>query len=734
MDDAKLTEMLDAMGGVGAAGQDLIKVLGAMSKAGAEDATATKAVTDQLQKLKDRASKLDAGLAGLATTGISIIAAFGSVTTAAYGAKGAFTAVIPTVNAFSAGIKGVVTALGQMFSGVTVAGFGFGEATKGAATLLTTGIELLTNVIRFQLETAQKLADNYVDMAKSGATFGGSINRMAAAASDAELPIADFAQLIKTNVEALVTMGGSLTQNAVQVSKMSVNIGKTNAALLVQYGSYEALAQGVTEYIALQNRLGIDESRRGKGLTEAATEYLFRQKELTALTGKNAETLKKEEEARSRELAYKLKISRMDDNARRNLDEGIGVATKFLTDEGMAYIKELVATGGRVVSASAITYQNMNQEGAALAQNIYDTRNQSKQDYRKGLGEYLQASAPAMEAFAKQTESLAEINYAANNTIIKGMTDQGAKFVEAVSMARNAVEMFAKLEKERLEGPGAASAGFAAAIEMNRTTQIQIDGIVRENMNKMSELVKFFYDQQKKMIGNQQLVSDALNALANKDMKAFKEAVKGIVTSILGIKDEIDANLTPQSMKDANTKAEAAGAAAEAAKLETDVKKKAVLIKEAKRLEEEAMAAYRKADQDWYAQRAQRLKTRREEGRAAAQEQNRPLPPPETSGRPVTGKIRGADAPVVPAADNKALIDDLIAKGKADGGITNGPSLAGEAGPEAVIPLKNGSIPLDINLGEMISALREQTDISRDLLDAMRDSKDIQQKILYATA
>lgn len=734
MDETKLTEMLDAMGGVGAAGQDLIKVLGAMGKATADDATAAKAAADQLQKLKDRASKLDAGLAGLATTGISIIAAFGSVTTAAYGAKGAFTAVIPTIDAFSAGIKGVVTALGQMFSGVTVAGFGFGKASEGAAAILTTGIDLLTNVIKFQLETAQKLADNYVDMAKSGATFGGSIDRMAAAAANAQLPIADFAQLIKTNVEALVTMGGSLTQNAARVSNMSVNIGKTNKALLVQYGSYEALAQGVTEYIALQNRLGIDESRRGKGLTEAATEYLFRQKELTALTGKNAETLKKEEEARSRELAYKLKISRMDDTTRRNLEEGMGVATKFLTDEGMAYIKELVATGGRVVSASAITYQNMNQEGAALAQNIYDTRNQSRLDYRKGLGEYLQANAPAMEAFAKQTESLAEINYAANNTIIKGMADQGAKFVEAVATTRNAVEMFAQLEKDRLAGPGAASAGFADAIEMNRKSQTLIDTIVRENMGKMSELVEFFYKQQTKMIKSQKDVSAALNALANDDMKAFKEAVKGIVTSILGIKDEIDAELTPQSMKEANTKAEAAATAKDLANKETDVKKKAALIQEANRLEDEAKAAYRKADQDWYAQRAQRLKTRREEGRAAAQEQNRPLPPPETSGRPVTGKIRGADAPVVPAADNKALIDDLIAKGKADGGITNGPSLAGEAGPEAVIPLKNGSIPLDINLGEMISALREQTDISRDLLDAMRDSKDIQQKILYATA
>lgn len=731
MDETKLTEMFDAMGGVGAAGQDLIKVLRAMSKASADDATAAKAAADQLQKLKDRASKLDAGLAGLATTGISIIAAFGSVTTAAYGAKGAFTAVIPTIDAFSAGIKGVVTALGEMFSGVTVAGFGFGKATEGAAKLLTTGIDLLTSVIKFQLETAQKLADNYVDMAKSGATFGGSIDRMAAAAANAQLPIADFAQLIKTNVEALVTMGGSLTQNAARVSNMSVNIGKTNKALLVQYGSYEALAQGVTEYIALQNRLGIDESRRGKGLTEAATEYLFRQKELTALTGKNAETLKKEEEARSRELAYKLKMGRLDDVAQANAREGIAMAGKLLGEEGAAYAKEYFATNGRVISQSALTYQSMNQEAAGVAAEMMSTVKQSQDAYRKGVGQYLKENAASLEAAALRGEQLAEINYAANNPILKSITETGASILNNLSLIKNYTEIEKELAKDRSAGPGAASAGFADAIEMNRKSQMLIDTTVRENMGKMSELVEFFYKQQTKMIKSQKAVSDALNALANNDMKAFKEAVKGIVTSILNIKDEIDAELTPQSMKEANTKAEAAATAKDLANKETDVKKKDALIQEAKRLEDEAIAAYRKADQDWYAQRAQRLKTRREEGRAAAQEQNRPLLPPETSGRPVTGKIRGAAAPVVPAANNKALMDD---KGKADGGITNGPSLAGEAGPEAVIPLKNGSIPLDINLGEMISALREQTDISRDLLDAMRDSKDIQQKILYATA
>ena len=706
MDETKLTEMLDAMGGVGAAGQDLIKVLGAMSKAGADDATAAKAAADQLQKLKDRASKLDAGLAGLATTGISIIAAFGSVTTAAYGAKGAFTAVVPTIEAFAGGIKGVVTALGEMLSVVTVAGFGFGKASEGAAKLLTTGIDLLTNVIKFQLETAQKVADNYVDLAKSGATFGGSIDRMAAAAVDAELPIADFAQLIKTNVEALVTMGGSLTQNAARVAKMSVNIGNTNKALLVQYGSYEALAQGVTEYIALQNRLGIDESRRGKGLTEAATEYLFRQKELTALTGKNAETLKKEEEARSRELAYKLKMGRLDVVAQANAREGIAVAGKLFGEEGAAYAKEYFATNGRVISASAITYQNMNQEAAGVAAEMMSTVKQSQDAYRKGVGQYLKENAASLEAAALRGEQLAEINYAANNPILKSITETGSSILNNMSLIRNYTEIEKELAKDRLAGPGAASAGFAAAIEMNRTSQIQIDGIVRENMGQMSKLVKFFYDQQKTMIGNQELVSKAMNALANQDMKAFKEAIQGLVKKILNLKDEIDAELTPQSMKDANTKAEAAGIANEAARLEQNPAKKKELETEAKRLEEEAKVLFRKADIDWYAQKAQSQRNRREANRDAK------------------------TAPAAAASAPAALPEPKLA----DGGITKGPSIAGEAGPEAVIPLKNGSIPLDINLGEMISALREQTDISRDLLDAMRDSKDIQQKILYATA
>jgi hypothetical protein len=60
----------------------------------------------------------------------------------------------------------------------------------------------------------------------------------------------------------------------------------------------------------------------------------------------------------------------------------------------------------------------------------------------------------------------------------------------------------------------------------------------------------------------------------------------------------------------------------------------------------------------------------------------------------------------------------------ADGGITQGPSIAGEAGPEAVVPLPNGrSIPVDMpglvdGIQELVSLMRAQNSISSKILQS----------------
>lgn len=67
---------------------------------------------------------------------------------------------------------------------------------------------------------------------------------------------------------------------------------------------------------------------------------------------------------------------------------------------------------------------------------------------------------------------------------------------------------------------------------------------------------------------------------------------------------------------------------------------------------------------------------------------------------------------------------------KAEGGITTGPTLAGEAGPEAVIPLKQGSVPISLDIGPLIYSMNEQVAVSKDLLDEMREAVDIQRRLL----
>jgi hypothetical protein len=55
-------------------------------------------------------------------------------------------------------------------------------------------------------------------------------------------------------------------------------------------------------------------------------------------------------------------------------------------------------------------------------------------------------------------------------------------------------------------------------------------------------------------------------------------------------------------------------------------------------------------------------------------------------------------------------------KKMADGGITRGPSIVGEAGPEAVIPLKFGSVPVDLGAaGDIIKQLKPIADSGKPL-------------------
>lgn len=82
--------------------------------------------------------------------------------------------------------------------------------------------------------------------------------------------------------------------------------------------------------------------------------------------------------------------------------------------------------------------------------------------------------------------------------------------------------------------------------------------------------------------------------------------------------------------------------------------------------------------------------------------------------RAAEAQIRGIDY-VQQLKINRTMSNDQLMEQLADGGITRGPSIAGEAGPEAVVPLPDGrTIPVEMaGIGEMIGALAELASLQR---------------------
>ena len=91
------------------------------------------------------------------------------------------------------------------------------------------------------------------------------------------------------------------------------------------------------------------------------------------------------------------------------------------------------------------------------------------------------------------------------------------------------------------------------------------------------------------------------------------------------------------------------------------------------------------------------------------------------------GQIKGAATDTV---GNKANMgwNDALGKLMAKGGITDGPSIAGEAGPEAVIPLPDGrNVPVRMDMSELSGKMDK-------MIDILTDHKRVSDKILMASS
>jgi len=538
----QLQQMLNnaesSFGGLNSAGQQLASSLLQAAKAGNTQTNAATATSQSLAQLTARSASVDAGFKNIGGAFVGLINQATNLTADIYGADKAFTSVIPTVNAVSSVLSKVITGIGEMGSGISFLTFSFGNASRGLASFANTGIEIVTNILKFQLETSQKVAEGFIASSKAGALFGGSITRLGQSAASVFVPIQTLVKVITANAESLSKLGLGQERAGLLVAGMTKQVFNSSESLRVMYGGFDELAVGVAQYLELQSQLGINVKRDDAVNRASAIEYLYRQKELTAITGKNADLQKKEEQARRTQLDYNLKLGSLGNVAKENVQESLALFGEAAGPAGVKFLEEYFATGGKVISKAALTFQADMPQFAELGIGLIESVNQSRAGFRESAGALFKEAGPALLDFAKSQGETATINRAANNEIltVRGATLSAA--LAAASLFENLDATFVKIEANRAameKGPlDKPTKAFADAQKELLINQTEIDKTVLKNMESIGATLKLFNDIQRGFISLQAEANDTLNKIIKGGFSS-PEYVKELISKILEV-------------------------------------------------------------------------------------------------------------------------------------------------------------------------------------------------------
>lgn len=594
-----------------------------------------------------------------------------SVNSSVYGATEAFTSITPVIDA----TKEAFVKMSKFGSAILTA-MPLGPARAAAEksmSMFSAGLDFATESLKFFLDGAQKVANSFIEISKTGASFGGSIEEFARTAHNANVPLMLFSKVTQANVENLSNLGGSMNNASSLVFGSSMKIFNTNNRmnnlLVAMYGNFEELSEGVADYFSLLSKTGVVVDQNivdEKMKSGAVQEYLLRQKELSTILGKSSKALKEAEDKRRTELDYAARVSRLaNKDAADNLKSGMEIITKIFGQEAGDVAKEYFATGGNLYSEAGRRFAAMAPDAFKSIQEVVGNIDTNRTEFEKGVGAFFKANAASFVANAKAGEELYSLNRAANNEYLRTMGAVNSSVLANASTMDKLEAAFRRATAAR--GPeeqpeplelDTATLAYVRSLRQVVERQKTMDKSILDNMTQLDNITLKFLDLQDKMI-------------------AFQGEMFQTVRKIVGDIDVASGNL--KAFADTLTT----------------------------RLGNAVIEQLRQS--------------------GAFENPPPPTPPPPTSSPTRSPTPSPPDRP--PGMPGTALPGEPYA----EGGITRGPSLAGEAGPEAVIPLARGDVPLKIDWTPLVSALNSQVAVSMDIKSLLEDTKSIQENILDAT-
>jgi len=414
---------------------------------------------------------------------------------------------------------GAFFALGAQTTSLINAFANAGDSFSGAASVFS-GIPIVGGMFAAVAAAADKTLASYQSATASGATFGGSMNNFASAASGAGMTMDKFGGLIARNSEALMTLGGTTEEGAKRFSAMSKEIrGSKIGEQLYGLGyTTEQVNEGMANYIKTYGASGALQGKSTKELAQGAGQYLKELDGLAKITGQSRKALEDEQAARLKDSQFRAAIANLDADQAKMMNNFVSSFPK----EQQEAVKEMIATGNITSEAGIMLNNSMPglaqsilAQGAAVRSGVKVSQDSYDQIYKNGVRE--------AKVAAKSSEMVSQAQFNAGQ--------MGNAYIGMAELAKRDIDGKEKVLTEQEK----AAASQAAAMEKAKQNIAAVSNsfqMVLANSGLLSTLMSAFEAAanftMKYLVPAFELVTGVISALWTSLSTAFAPAMTGI--------------------------------------------------------------------------------------------------------------------------------------------------------------------------------------------------------------
>jgi hypothetical protein len=189
----------------------------------------------------------------------------------------------------------------------------------------------------------------FMQLAKSGASFGSSIVTLRQAAFEAGMPLAKFTDLVGNNTDLLAKLFGSVDQGIPQIQGLTRNLRSLTQQEFAKFGlTLDDTSGFLTTFLELQRARGNVERMTQAQLLSGTQEYTKNLIVLSKLTGQSVEELDNQNKALAADGVFQAQLTQMNAKDAATLSQSLATLPPGLQQ----LAKEFVGLGAPISDTS----------------------------------------------------------------------------------------------------------------------------------------------------------------------------------------------------------------------------------------------------------------------------------------------------------------------------------------------------------------------------------------------